>query len=581
MNEQAEDDILTNPDDLPGLVQSSSGDSDGEGNATSVSMDPQIYGPRWFSYSGGGERSYSAAQLDKRRWEMDQSEMRQGLVRAVSGEGTIAARYHRCATLSCRCCARGARASVGQERDGDGPERNAKRASSSCRRRGDHRCTGSLLCDLVVSVLREKRSAVVLVLSLLVIFHAESLLAAEGPRVGSSGGAACTNPGTEGGIPCADAASSTTTTYHSSEWEKLWLDNIGKWQDHGICEALANQTEYVHAFMRDTCCAKTDTPWCLIDDSVNQYWYHSLDGRLLGPTSPGFEPPEISRIEDAELRCTAPRDTKVWSWFERRNVHTGEVTVEYIEPLVSHLRHPLALCGIHGDSFVESFFVEDKSYVLPGTPGNQTQYLFDAGSSLWSSGLGGPSLSYFAEVWQRSGFDWAQIEAWDGFFSEDEFYASVPPQWQAKTIFHQEWIAAHHGGVFLPFGCVRVPCICVWGMCFGVTLFCTSATDCKQESPRLRSQTISLHPSRPALPAPFVHVRAYSCLRARGLKQLLVLTQVRAHSFPPRSRTSFPPTTTWCSSLISTHPTSRTESWTTCSGGTTLVLWTSSCGNNT
>ena len=385
----------------------------------------------------------------------------------------------------------------------------------------------SSLCDIVVSVLREKRLVVILI----VLFHAESSLAAEGPRVGSSGSAACTKPGTEGRTSCAHVTSSTTTTYHSSEWEQLWLDSIGKWQDHGICEALANQTEYVHAFMRDTCCAKTDTPWCLIDDSVNQYWYHSLDGRLLGPTSPGFEPSEISRIEDAKLCSTAPRDTKVWSWFERRNVHTGDVSVEYIEPLVSHLRHPLALCGIHGDSFVENFFVEDRSYVLPGNPGNQTQYLFDAGSGLWSSGLGGPSLSYFAEVWQRSGFDWAQIEAWDGFHSEDEFYASVPPQWHAKTIFHQEWIAAHHGGVFLPCVCVRVPCVCVWGVCG-----CRAVLNFgKRRQTRIASFKIPkdfLAPLAPRSPRPFCS-RACVFVRARSRAQVTPIIHAGTGPFLP------------------------------------------------
>ena len=39
-------------------------------------------------------------------------------------------------------------------------------------------------------------------------------------------------------------------------------------------------------------------------------------------------------------------------------------------------------------------------------------YYFDAGASSWNSGAGGPSLSYFTEVWKRHGIDFDHIEAW-------------------------------------------------------------------------------------------------------------------------------------------------------------------------
>ena len=60
----------------------------------------------------------------------------------------------------------------------------------------------------------------------------------------------------------------------------MWLQDIRKWQKTGICEALGLQRAYVLAFMNDTCSARTDTPWCLIDDSVHVLWYHTSDGRM-------------------------------------------------------------------------------------------------------------------------------------------------------------------------------------------------------------------------------------------------------------------------------------------------------------
>jgi len=126
----------------------------------------------------------------------------------------------------------------------------------------------------------------------------------------------------------------------------------------------------------------------------------------------------------------------IWSWFERHNIETGEVTHEYIEPLVSHLRHPLARCGAFGE-----FHLMDRTYILPGVAGTNKTFLFDAGSSSWDAGSGGPSLTYFARVWQLYGFDWHHIEAWEGKTPSTEFYSTVPSEWKSRVKYHHEWIS--------------------------------------------------------------------------------------------------------------------------------------------
>ncbi len=209
----------------------------------------------------------------------------------------------------------------------------------------------------------------------------------------------------------------------------MWLENIQGWQKGGICKALDEQHEYVRAFMNDTCSARTDTPWCLIDDSVHQVWYHTVDGRVQEQ-----KPGEIRKVD--ELKPILPSDRKIWSWFARTDMITGKFEYEYIEPLVSHLRHPLARCGPHGE-----LFVIDRSYVLPGVSDKKKAYLFDAGASSWSDGAGGPSLSYFAQVWSRHGFVWERIEAWEGSTPTAKFYSTVPPAWKSKTEYHHEWIS--------------------------------------------------------------------------------------------------------------------------------------------
>ena len=91
-----------------------------------------------------------------------------------------------------------------------------------------------------------------------------------------------------------------STTYHSSEWEQLWLDNIQHWQNHGICEALAGQQEQVRSFMKDTCTARTDTMWCLVSDSVQMLWYHTVDGRIQVA-----KPSNILQVSPYDSTCTS------------------------------------------------------------------------------------------------------------------------------------------------------------------------------------------------------------------------------------------------------------------------------------
>ena len=222
--------------------------------------------------------------------------------------------------------------------------------------------------------------------------------------------------------------STYVTTYHSSDWEKLWLHNIKIWQKNRICEALEKQKDYLQIFLNDTCSARTNTPWCLIDDSVHQVWFHTGNGRVAKS-----KPPEIREV--TKISASSPFNRKVWSRFEHKNTETGEITQEYIEPLVSHLRHPLARCGPYGD-----IFLLDRSYVLPGWSKGSKKRLFDAGSSSWFSGAGGPSLSYFAEFWKRYGFEWDSIEAWEGKTSAEIFKKTVPSEWKQKTTFHNQFI---------------------------------------------------------------------------------------------------------------------------------------------
>jgi hypothetical protein len=71
--------------------------------------------------------------------------------------------------------------------------------------------------------------------------------------------------------------------YESSEWEKIWLDDVDKWaSEEKICEELNTppQMKYMHDFLKLTCSAYYQAPydnWCIIDDEHRPLWYNTIN----------------------------------------------------------------------------------------------------------------------------------------------------------------------------------------------------------------------------------------------------------------------------------------------------------------
>lgn len=247
-------------------------------------------------------------------------------------------------------------------------------------------------------------------------------------------------------IGVAEVTFRSGVVYHSSKWEQLWLDNIREWQNDNICEAIYNQSYFWKVFMNDTCTRRTHTAWCEIDDTVHTIFYNTITGDIT--QRPPKEWPRVER-QAQEHSLREPSNTDVWSYFERFDHTTGISRRDYIEPLVSFLRHPLALCGPSKDRQLfgkrnKQIFLFDRSYVQPPPhnflKGNKALY-FDAGASTWGGGAGGPSLKYFADQWARRGIVWDHIEGWECNQPETEFYKTVPNEWKNKTTYHQRCVA--------------------------------------------------------------------------------------------------------------------------------------------
>jgi len=180
---------------------------------------------------------------------------------------------------------------------------------------------------------------------------------------------------------------------------------------------------------------------------VNNGMFNFID-RVDIPDNPPSEPFHLFNLTEDEHESPS-----IFSKFVFLDEVTGKTYVEYIEPLVSHLRHPLARCTNES-----SFLLTTRSYIIPPPyiyPKTK-KYYFDAGASSWSTGAGGPSLDYFTKVWLRHGIDFDMIEAWDPSTTPEEFSVSVPINYRNRSKFYNQTVVSniyYHTGTtpFIPY----------------------------------------------------------------------------------------------------------------------------------
>jgi hypothetical protein len=122
----------------------------------------------------------------------------------------------------------------------------------------------------------------------------------------------------------------------------------------------------------------------------------------------------------------------------------GQEYVEYIEPLVSHLRFALAKCLATDTAEHKNQFTTFHGWLIPPPPDisrNRALY-FDVGSSSWNSlAAGGPALKYFSSVWSRQSIDFDEIYAFDSRITVDTFYQEFPSHMHITASVHYQQCA--------------------------------------------------------------------------------------------------------------------------------------------
>jgi len=242
-------------------------------------------------------------------------------------------------------------------------------------------------------------------------------------------------------------------SYTSSTWEFQWLANVGKWEEEqSICEILHldMQSDYIHDFLTLTCSARYKAPhdnWCIIHDEFQPLWYNTANRDTFELRwTPPF-PEETMELQGQLLPVVpGPEHEHIVSKFVFLDETTGEVYVEYIEPLVSHLRFPLAGClAPVPDHFRYAFHdVTFRGWIIPPPPTlrKDRALYFDAGASDWASGRGGPSMQYFQRMWDRSNIQFDEMHAFEPFTNVDKFYETVPPAFQEKVHYQQCFVSS-------------------------------------------------------------------------------------------------------------------------------------------
>ena len=267
-------------------------------------------------------------------------------------------------------------------------------------------------------------------------------------------------------LPSSESAPSPRrfVRYIPSPWEANWTTHIDEWTDsRQICDRLLEQKQELHTFLVRSCTAFVlGTSWCAQNDGYVTMYYNTKTQKFAVSLPDELQNNDSIKVSHLNSKNSSDNhnhrpfvptadEEHVFSKFVYRNELTGEEFVEYIEPLVSHLRHPLSMClpgAQHGHSAANPFRLSlgpFRGFVVPPPPPSQDDdrkyYYLDGGASNWGEGLGGPSLSVLTTIWKRNGIDFDKIYAFEPNTPPAKFYKTVPNAFLNRTNYTQIYIA--------------------------------------------------------------------------------------------------------------------------------------------
>lgn len=163
-----------------------------------------------------------------------------------------------------------------------------------------------------------------------------------------------------------------------------------------------------------------------------------LQGRVCEESnSQSVEAREWIRQAEENARGNSILSSGIFSSLEFRNTCTGQSLVDFIEPLAGLTRSPV-FC-MHGTDMVNKHYMIvswNTSIKLGGGHLSRPKaYYFDLGASLYNSGAGGASQSWFVEQYERRGVRWDGIYAWEAApLNAVDVWGGIP--WSVRPFYH-------------------------------------------------------------------------------------------------------------------------------------------------
>ena len=229
----------------------------------------------------------------------------------------------------------------------------------------------------------------------------------------------CKSNSVQEGVKCEIAISD----YVSSSWERSWIQNISHWKSDDRewttgCKQMRKDKEYLNFFQS-----------------------FSSDPLRLGNHTRTVNGKEHERLR------------QVFSYHRAYDSCSKEEYFLYIEPLVSFLRHPGAVCFSNNP--------QDKSYIILPSALNiiskgAKKYFFDVGASTYIAGLGGDSQKWFVDNYRLQGIEFDHIFGWEAKPTRpSKQWNSVPPDIKRKSSWYNIPASSEKGHPDNPWTFVR------------------------------------------------------------------------------------------------------------------------------
>jgi hypothetical protein len=240
-------------------------------------------------------------------------------------------------------------------------------------------------------------------------------------------------------------------SYQPSVWEMFWLKHIEALSESRlVCHVLLDdQLQYLRQYLEILCNRRLQSPyenWCVIDDGYAPLWFNLQNENRLELT---FERPVplLAHVSPPELIVPDSKYEEILSKFTFIDEITGETYVEYIEPLVGHLRFPIQKC-LHPFPVTPQYrnsFLSFRGWIIPPPPvlKGENVLIVDAGGSKpsWESQRGGVTLKYLTETWREYGVDVDRLLVLSEDTSPEEFLPNVPSNIASKISFLKSRLA--------------------------------------------------------------------------------------------------------------------------------------------